>query len=104
MALTRPGENCWRIERAERAALIVDAADYFHLARQAMLRAKRQILLIGWDFDTRICLDYDAKDDAPAELGAFLSWLPRHRPTNPPLSSQRLANGPCSCTPAVSTS
>ena len=75
-----PGRNCWRIERAGRAALIVDAADYFHLARKAMLRAKKQILLIGWDFDTRICLDYDARDDAPVELGAFLSWLPRHRP------------------------
>ena len=26
-----------------------------------MLRAEKQILLIGWDFDTRICLDYDAR-------------------------------------------
>ena len=78
--LTQPGRNCWRIARAGRASLIVDAADYFHLARSAMLRAKQQILLIGWDFDTRICLDYDADDDAPTELGQFLSWLPRHRP------------------------
>jgi phosphatidylserine/phosphatidylglycerophosphate/cardiolipin synthase-like enzyme len=75
-----PGRNCWRIERAGRASLIVDAADYFRLARQAMLRAERQILLIGWDFDTRICLDHDAEDGAPTELGAFLSWLPKQRP------------------------
>jgi phosphatidylserine/phosphatidylglycerophosphate/cardiolipin synthase-like enzyme len=75
-----PGRNCWRVERAARASLIVDAADYFRLARQAMLRAKKQILLIGWDFDTRICLDYGADDGAPRELGAFLSWLPRERP------------------------
>jgi phospholipase D1/2 len=74
------GRNCWRVERANRASLIVDAADYFRLARQAMLRAKKQILLIGWDFDTRICLDYDAGDGAPSELGAFLSWLPKNRP------------------------
>ena len=45
-----------------------------------MLRAEKQIMLIGWDFDTRICLDYDADDGAPAELGAFLSWLPKNRP------------------------
>jgi len=45
-----------------------------------MLRAEKQILLIGWDFDTRICLDYDADDGAPVELGAFLSWLPENRP------------------------
>ena len=44
-----------------------------------MLRAQKQILLIGWDFDTRICLDFEADDGAPVELGAFLSWLPKHR-------------------------
>jgi phospholipase D1/2 len=75
------GRNCWRIAKADRAAVVIDAADYFALARKAMLRAKSQILLIGWDFDTRICLDYDADDDgAPNELGSFLSWLPKHRP------------------------
>ncbi|HET7816280.1 MAG TPA: phospholipase D-like domain-containing protein [Sphingomicrobium sp.] len=78
--MLEPGRNCWRIERAGRAALVVDAADYFRIARQAMLRARHQILLIGWDFDTRICLDFDADDGAPTELGAFVSWLPRHRP------------------------
>ena len=74
------GRNCWRIAKADRAAVVVDAADYFRLARQAMLRAKSQILLIGWDFDTRICLDYEADDGAPTELGKFLTWLPKHRP------------------------
>ncbi|HEU5285781.1 MAG TPA: phospholipase D-like domain-containing protein [Sphingomicrobium sp.] len=75
-----PGRNCWRIERADRAALIVDACDYFHHARNAMLAAQEQILLIGWDFDTRILLDHDCRDEAPATLGAFISWLARHRP------------------------
>ena len=77
-----PGRNCWRIEHADRAALIVDACDYFHLARKAMLAAEKQILMIGWDFDTRIILD-DANvidDGAPATLGSFVSWLARHRP------------------------
>lgn len=74
------GRNCWRIERAERAAVVIDAADYFRLARKAMLQARSQILLIGWDFDTRICLDYRSDDGAPVELGAFLSWLPKNRP------------------------
>ena len=73
------GRNCWRIERAARAALIVDAADYFRLAREAMLRAREQILLIGWDFDTRIDLDREAQDEAPTELGSLLSWLPKRR-------------------------
>ena len=32
--MLQAGRNCWRIERAQRAAVIVDAADYF---RQASL-------------------------------------------------------------------
>jgi phospholipase D1/2 len=79
-SMLETGRNCWRVEQASRASLVVDAADYFHLARRAMLRAEKQIMLIGWDFDTRICLDYEVDDDAPAELGAFLSWLPKNRP------------------------
>lgn len=75
-----PGRNCWRIERAQRASLIVDAADYFQIARRAMLTARSQILLIGWDFDTRIDLDAGESDEAPTELGAFLNWLPRKTP------------------------
>ena len=75
-----PGRNCWRIERADRAALVVDAADYFRLAREAMLSAKSQILLIGWDFDTRIFLDDEPGDEAPTKLGPLLSWIAKHRP------------------------
>jgi phosphatidylserine/phosphatidylglycerophosphate/cardiolipin synthase-like enzyme len=78
--LLEPGRNCWRIEEAGRAALIVDAAEYFHLAREAMLKAQSQILLIGWDFDTRIFLDKPRGDEAPLTLGPLLSWLGRNRP------------------------
>lgn len=79
--LARPGKNCWRIARAERAAVIVDAADYFARARAAMLQAERQILLIGWDFDTRILLDPEADGDAaPGKLGPFITWLARRKP------------------------
>jgi phosphatidylserine/phosphatidylglycerophosphate/cardiolipin synthase-like enzyme len=78
--MLQPGRNCWRIERAQRASLIVDAADYFRLARQAMLKARSQIMLIGWDFDTRIGLDTGETDEAPTELGAFLTWLPKKTP------------------------
>ncbi|HYD36417.1 MAG TPA: phospholipase D-like domain-containing protein [Allosphingosinicella sp.] len=75
-----PGRNCWRIARAGRAALIVDGCDYFRLLREAMLKAERQIMVIGWDLDTRIALDEPGgRDDPPVHLGPFLSWLVRHR-------------------------
>ncbi len=76
-----PGRNCWRIERAERAAVVVDAADYFRIARQAMLNARHQIILIGWDFDTRIKLDRGRSlPGVPNVLGEFVHWLASEKP------------------------
>ncbi|MGY1858279.1 phospholipase D-like domain-containing protein [Modestobacter sp. SYSU DS0290] len=56
-ALLVPGETCWRIERATRFAVFVDAAGYFATLKRAVLRAERRVLFIGWDFDPRIRLD-----------------------------------------------
>lgn len=76
-----PGRTCWRIERADRLAIIVDAADYFRFAKAAMLEARHSIMLIGWDFDTRIKFEPERQElEGPNRLGRFLSWLPKHRP------------------------
>lgn len=76
-----PGETSWRIERADRLTHIVDAADYFRAAKAAMLEAKYRIMLVGWDFDTRIELEpHDQTLEGPNRLGPFLSWLVKHRP------------------------
>jgi phospholipase D1/2 len=79
--LLRPGDTCWRIERANRMAVIVDAADYFATVRAAVQRARHSVLLIGWDFDTRIRLDRaDDGSGVPNTLGKFLKWIVRKRP------------------------
>ncbi|TYP88957.1 phospholipase D-like domain-containing protein [Blastococcus xanthinilyticus] len=52
-----PGETCWRIERADRFAVFVDAAGYFATLKRAVAGAQRRVLFIGWDFDPRIRLD-----------------------------------------------
>ena len=76
-----PGETCWRIERAERFAFIVDAADYYRFAKQAILNARRSVMLIGWDFDSRIELEPEgATVEGPNRLGPFLSWAADRRP------------------------
>ena len=72
----KPGENSWRIERAARASVIVDADDYFEAARRAMEAARHRIMLIGWDFDARITLGREA----PMKLGDFILWLANRRP------------------------
>lgn len=76
----------WRYAKADRASVIVDAADYFALMQQAMLKARRRIQLIGWDFDTRIHLAVGRRwwqkgwqRRYPARLGSFILWLGRRR-------------------------
>lgn len=79
--LLTPGDNCWRIEPADHFSLIVDADDYFAAARQAMLGAKKRIMLIGWDFDARINLCHPgATDEGPTQLSDFIIWLVDRNP------------------------
>lgn len=77
----------WRYARASRVRVVVDAADYFDLMQRAMLKARRRVLLIGWDFDTRIHLlrgrrwyQKGIKRQYPSRLGSFFLWLVRHNP------------------------
>ncbi|WP_246034379.1 phospholipase D-like domain-containing protein [Qipengyuania marisflavi] len=77
----------WRFARATRARVVIDGEDYFACMQQAMLRTQKRILLVGWDFDTRIHLGQGRKwwqrsyrNDHPARLGSFFAWLVRHRP------------------------
>ena len=58
--------------------MIVDAADYYHCIRSAMTEARRRILIIGWDFDTRIALEPDERGKGET-LGRFFLRLSRGR-------------------------
>lgn len=79
--LLTPGETCWRVERADQLACIIDGADYFYQCKAALLQAQRRVLLIGWDFDTRMTFERGGKTlPGPNQLGTFLRWLVRVRP------------------------
>ncbi|GLK77927.1 phospholipase D/transphosphatidylase [Methylopila jiangsuensis] len=76
-----PGDTCWREARADRFAFIVDAADYYRAAKQAILSARRSVTLIGWDFDSRIELEPGrATLEGPNRLGPFLKFIADRRP------------------------
>ncbi|MFA7504533.1 MAG: VTT domain-containing protein [Burkholderiaceae bacterium] len=77
--LLEPGRNVWRIERATRAAVLVDVADYFAAVRASMRSARHCIRVLGWDLDsrTRLCGDETPDDGLPASLGPFLDTLVR---------------------------
>lgn len=79
--------SVWRYARANRAQVVIDAADYFEVMREAMEEAQQRIFLIGWDFDSRILLSSGRrwwqkgrKRQFPARLGSFMLWLVRSRP------------------------
>lgn len=74
-----PGKNCWRIEHADRATVIIDAADYYRFIREAMTTAQQRILILGWDFDTRIALE-PSKGRRTDTLGAFFLDLAKRNP------------------------
>src|SRR2546423_6489690 len=80
-SLLRPGYNCWAVSRADRVALIVDAADYFKAFYEAALRARNSITILGWDFNSQTRLHFDPveKNGPPALLGDFLNYLVRRR-------------------------
>ena len=79
----RPGRNAWRVARADRARVLIDAAAYYGTLRMALLEAKRSIYIIGWDVDSRTPLvgpSGEPDDDLPRELGPFLTALVERRP------------------------
>ena len=75
-SLFEPGRNCWRIETAKRAAFLVDGEAYFRAFREAAIEAQQSIVILGWDFDTRIRMLIDRESDGfPDQLGRFLHAL-----------------------------
>jgi phosphatidylserine/phosphatidylglycerophosphate/cardiolipin synthase-like enzyme len=79
--LLTPGQTCWRTARADQFAPIIDAADYFKHVKAAMLRARHRIMLVGWDFDSRVSFERGQTTlPGPNQLGAFLYWMLWKRP------------------------
>jgi phospholipase D1/2 len=81
-ALLEPGETCWRLETADRVAVLIDAADYFNAFRHAVAAARERVFIIGWDVDSRTRLSPDKRpaDGLPATLLPFLKAVLRRRP------------------------
>ena len=76
--ILREGNNCWRIARARRAAVLIDGADYYAQLEKVLRRARKSIIILGWDFDAGIRLLPD-QPDSP-KLGDFLRALVEENP------------------------
>jgi phospholipase D1/2 len=75
-SLFAAGRNCWRVEPAERVSFLIDGDDYFRAFRAAAIHARHHIIILGWDFDSRIRMLIDREPDGfPDRLGEFLHTL-----------------------------
>lgn len=74
------GQNCWRIADCDRLAFLVDGQAYFDAIVSAFRKAERRIVIVGWDFDSRIPLRPQAEGAARCVLGDFLRGLVEARP------------------------
>ena len=78
--LFEPGRNCWGVARADRAAFLIDADNYFSAFAKAAMRATRSIVILAWDFDSRTILSTERQPGGPPVLlGDFLNFLVKRK-------------------------
>lgn len=76
--MLREGRNCWRLERASRFTVLVDAARYFDVLVSALEQARRSILVAAWDVSSRVDLRPGGTERGPSVcLGELLDRLVR---------------------------
>jgi phospholipase D1/2 len=83
MDILQVGRNCWRVERASRAAVLIDVAAYFAALRDALRQARQTVFIVGWDLDSRTKLageNCSADDGWPLTLREFLIRMVEERP------------------------
>jgi phospholipase D1/2 len=51
-----PGRNCSVITKTDRFALLVDGSNYYEVLAEAIARARRTVVVVGWDLDSRVRL------------------------------------------------
>ena len=91
--LLRQGETCWRLEDAERAAFLIDSADYFAALKSGMLSARRSIWILAWTFDplARLTPDRTHRSRDPEQADRLGLLLRRLAALNPALDVRVLA-------------
>ncbi len=76
----KPGRNAWRRERASRLGYVIDAAVFFEAFCEASSRAEKQILIVGWDTDSRVELIRAEAGRRAVTLKEFLFDLCERKP------------------------
>jgi phosphatidylserine/phosphatidylglycerophosphate/cardiolipin synthase-like enzyme/uncharacterized membrane protein YdjX (TVP38/TMEM64 family) len=80
VSLFKPNENCCSVARSPRAALFIDGEAYFDAFATACEMAEESIIILAWDFDSRMALRFDGNGEPTLTLGAFLNDLACRKP------------------------
>jgi phospholipase D1/2 len=69
------------VSRADRFGWLIDGEEYFSALRESIGKAEQEILIVGWDIDSRTELVRDPDHpDYPSSLAATLESLVRDKP------------------------
>ncbi|HTI85277.1 MAG TPA: phospholipase D-like domain-containing protein [Alphaproteobacteria bacterium] len=79
------GANCVALARCKRLSFLIDGQQYFEALIEALPKAERRIMMVGWDFDARTPLRPHLAPNDPTSpkafpLGEFLRGLIHARP------------------------
>ena len=80
-----PGRNCDPLARADRFALLVDGDNYYSALAESIARAKRRVVILGWDLDSRIRLGPGAALGSETLMPPLREFLPQIANENPNL-------------------
>lgn len=81
----QPGRNCDPLARADRFALLIDGENYYAAVAESIARAKRNVIILGWDLDSRVRLSAGAAMAGERLLPPLREFLPAVADANPNL-------------------
>lgn len=87
-SILKIGRNVWRVAEAHKVAFLIDADAFFRAFAEACSKAEKQIIIVGWDTDSRTELprpdggSIEGRDPEGGHLrlGRFLSDLVARKP------------------------
>lgn len=83
ISLLRENENCWRVETAHHASMLIDAENYYRALYEGICRAKHSIFIFGWNVDGRIALvrgEDVPEDECPVTLHELIVHKAKENP------------------------
>lgn len=76
-------KNCWQETQADFSCPLIDCANYYRALHSSICKAQKQIIIVGWDIDSRIRLlhgDDEEQAQAPSRIGELIKWKAEQNP------------------------